>query len=107
MTVESIRKLVNEALKAVPGAVATLPLQVWDNGAGGMGIEIKQTQDRAGTACELTASFVLTKTEQQRPELVRQKVKAAVAAILMDVQIVIRPVKAPKFDARRQMDGVN
>jgi hypothetical protein len=102
VNLESIRKIVEAAAKTVPNATVQMPLGVWDNGAGSMGIEIRQPQDRAGTACELTASIVLTKREQQSAELIRQKVKAAMAAIIMDVQVVIRPVKPPKFDARQQ-----
>jgi hypothetical protein len=93
MTPDAIRTIVNEAIKALPNAVAQLPMPVWDNGKGWMGIQIIQKQTRDGVPCELIASLVLTKREQDSAELCRLKVKVTVAAMIQDVQIVVRPVQ--------------
>ncbi len=103
MTPDAIRTIVNEAIKVLPNATAQLPMPVWDNGKGWMGIQIIQKQDRDGVPCELRASLVLTKREQESAELCRLKVKAAVVAIIQDVQIVVRPVKPGQQRMPKQM----
>lgn len=91
--VETVRKIVTEEAKRIPGAEVIAPLPVWDNYGGGMGVQIKAPQDRGGQKCEVKANFVLSKADLAQQTLIRLKAATVVNAITHDVQIKIVPVK--------------
>ncbi len=94
--VEAVKLIVGECAKMIPDAQVVAPLAVWDNGAGGMGVQIKAPQMRGDQQCEITASFVLPRADLADALKIQAKGRVAVAAMLQDIQVQIKPVKQEK-----------
>lgn len=92
--VETVKRICLDAAKALPSAEVIAPMAVWDATSPSMGAQIKSQQDRAGQKCEVTASFVLSHADLTHEYRIRFKAISAVTAMLEDIQVQIRPVKA-------------
>lgn len=98
-TLATVKRILTEAAKVIPGAEVIAPLPVWDGAAGSMGVQIKAPQLRgsgqpdlaAGQMCEVTANFVLSHADLTHEHRIRFKALSAVTAMLEDIQIQIRP----------------
>lgn len=101
--VETVKRIVSEAAQPVPGAQIIAPLMVWGGEAGAMGVQIKAPQLRGGQRCEVTAGFVLTRVELAREDLIADKAKVAVLAILRDIQVQIRPIETVSAEREREL----
>ncbi len=105
--VDNVKRICMEEAKRLAGAEVIAPLAVWDNGSGSMGVQIKVPLDSMKVeikapkmmgpqACEVVAGFTLTPAELKQPTAIRMKACCAVASILHDVQVQIRPLKPLK-----------
>lgn len=95
-TVETVKLIVGQHARQLPGAEIIAPLPVWDNQQGSMGVQIKVSQDRGGQECEAVANFVLTRAELSDAVKINDKAKLVVSAILADIQVTVRLVKQEK-----------
>lgn len=101
--VETVKRIVSEVAQPVPGAQIIAPLMVWDGEAGAMGVQIKAPQLRREQRCEVTAGFVLSRSELSNEHMIRAKAKIAVAAVVHDVQVHIRPFEAVSPEREREL----
>lgn len=101
--VETVKRIVSEAAQPVPGAQIIAPLMVWGGEAGAMGVQIKAPQLRGGQRCEVTAGFVLSRAELANEHMIRAKAKIAIAAVVHDVQVQIRPFEAISPEKERKL----
>ncbi len=99
--VEDVKRICLEEAKSLPGAEVIAPLPVWDNASGSMGVQIKVPRMMGTQACEAVASFTLAPHELKAPSLIRMKAKMAAACMFGNIQMQIRPVKAPKDEAEK------
>lgn len=94
--VEAVKTIIRQCAQPIPGAEVIAPLAVWDNGDGGMGVQIKVPQMRGEQQCEVTASFVLPRADLADALKIQAKGRVAAAAIMQDIQVTIKPVKQEK-----------
>lgn len=87
--VETVKRIVAEEAKRIPGAVVIAPLPVWDSQHGSMGVQIRAPQSRGLQRCEVIANFVLKASDLKLQSSIRLKAVTAVNAIAHDVQVKI------------------
>lgn len=92
---ETVRRICQEeAAKFLLGATVVAPLAVWDADNKFMGVQIKAPRRMGAQDCEVTAGFVLSPIELRTQELIRVKANAAVACMIRDIQVSIRPLRS-------------
>lgn len=101
--VDTVKRIVSEVAQPIPGAQVIAPLLVWDGDTGAMGVQIKAPQLRREQRCEVTAGFVLSRTELANEHIIRAKAKIAVAAVVHDVQVHIKPLQAVSPEREREL----
>jgi hypothetical protein len=94
-----------EEAKRLTGAEVIAPLAVWDNTQGSMGVQIKAPKQMGPQACEVVASFTLTPPELRQGNSIRLKAACAIACMLHDVQVQIRPLQKLKDVAPEALLG--
>lgn len=90
---EAVKRICMEEAKRLTGAEVIAPLAVWDDAGGSMGVQIKAPKMMGPQSCEVVASFVLKPAELKQANAIRMKAACAVACMLHDVQVQIRPLE--------------
>jgi hypothetical protein len=103
--VETVRRICMEEAKRLTGAEIIAPLAVWDNTQGSMGVQIKAPKQMGPQACEVVSSFTLVPAELRQGNSIRLKAACAVACMIHDVQVQIRPLQKLKDVAPEAMLG--
>ena len=103
--VETVKRICMEEAKRLNGAEVVAPLAVWDNIQGSMGVQIKAPKQMGPQSCEVTGNFTLAPAELRQGNSIRLKAACAVACMLHDVQVQIRPLQKLKDVAPEAMLG--
>lgn len=89
--VDQVKQVLDRAVQVLPGAEVAGPFGVY--GATGMGMQIKLPQTRGAQKCEVVASFVIPHAELSDEAAIHARANAAIVAIQLDVQVIIRPIE--------------
>lgn len=94
--VENVKRICADVASVIPGAEIVAPLPVWDALGHPMGVQIKAPKMMQTMPCEMVCNFVLSDADWSSDIRIKEKATAAVAAMRLEVQMQIRPIKAEK-----------